>query len=367
MTFPTERSCRLLYLLGSLRCGGQERQLHYLLRGLDRGLYPASVVVWNLGEDDFYLGPLKELGVPVISLEARTRLGKLLQWRRLVTRLSPEVIHSYAFYTNVAAQWGAGNGRVILGSIRISFDQSLADNGWVGTLSARWPRQHISNSYAACAEVERTDGFFRPREIYVVPNAVDLAFFSVKPWPAAERVRMLGVGSLLPLKRWDLVLEAMSLLRGESLTPLLSIAGAGPELDRLQDAAARRGLMDQVTFLGRRTDLPELFEQSHFLVHASDSEGMPNVVAEAMASGRAVVATDAGDVPRMIEPGQTGWVVPRRDVPALAGAMRRLILNLDECRRMGLAAREKVERRYPIGLLSERTLAAYEQAGWRNN
>lgn len=362
-------ACRILYLIGSLRCGGQERQLYYLLRALNKGQYPAGLAVWNLGKDDFFLEAMRALGLPIFVLREGPRLNKFAQWTRLVRDLAPQVIHSYSFYTNVLAQAGGSLARgrpSILGSLRISFFESLADNRWVGRLSARWPRRHISNSYAARREVEESSSYFRPREVYVVPNGVDLDFFQPTPLPPGPPVRLAAIGSLVPYKRWDVLLRALGLLKQTRPEWRLALAGSGPERTRLEALAQDLGIADRVELLGGQPDSGSLLTRSHFLVHSSDAEGMPNVIAEAMACGRAVVSTAAGDVPRMVKNERTGFVVERGDVRQLAERIEALLRDPALCERMGKRAREEAEAMFPLHLLVERTLGAYAQAGWRN-
>jgi glycosyltransferase involved in cell wall biosynthesis len=85
---------------------------------------------------------------------------------------------------------------------------------------------------------------------------------------------------------------------------------------------------------------------------------------EAMACGRAVVATDAGDIPSLVDDGNTGFVVRRGDDEALVNRMLRLVSDRDLCRRMGEAGRSKAEREFGLNRLVEETLAAYQAAGW---
>ena len=80
-------------------------------------------------------------------------------------------------------------------------------------------------------------------------------------------------------------------------------AGEGPLLPELAAQARDLGVDRLINFLGVRHDIAELLAGSTFLIHTADEEGCPNVVMEAMACGRAVVATDAGDVPRP----RRGW------------------------------------------------------------
>ena len=115
--------CRLLYLVGQLQPGGLERQLCYLLQGMNREFYKPAVVVWNFCKDDVYANELRRLGVPIYSFsEGSTRGSKLKALRTLLRRLNPEVFHSYSFFTNFAAQWAAcGTRTTPIGSVRSDF------------------------------------------------------------------------------------------------------------------------------------------------------------------------------------------------------------------------------------------------------
>jgi glycosyltransferase involved in cell wall biosynthesis len=86
---------------------------------------------------------------------------------------------------------------------------------------------------------------------------------------------------------------------------------------------------------------------------------------EAMACGRAVVATDAGDVPSLIENGKTGFVVRRGDDATLCSRMVTLMTDLDLCRTMGEAGRAQAERLFGLDRLVSETLAAYRAMGWK--
>jgi glycosyltransferase involved in cell wall biosynthesis len=87
---------------------------------------------------------------------------------------------------------------------------------------------------------------------------------------------------------------------------------------------------------------------------------------EAMACGRAVVATDAGDVPLLVEDGKTGFVVRRGEDAALVDRMIRLITDRELCRRMGEAGRAKAEQEFGLDRLVAETLAGYRNAGWKD-
>lgn len=90
-----------------------------------------------------------------------------------------------------------------------------------------------------------------------------------------------------------------------------------------------------VRCLGARHDISALLADAAFLVRTAEDEGCPNVILETMACGRAVVATDDGDVPHLIDNGPSGYYESRRDETALANRIATLLKDRELCRRMG--------------------------------
>jgi glycosyltransferase involved in cell wall biosynthesis len=363
-------SCRLLYVIGQLRSGGAERQLCYLLQAMNRDRYKPAVAVWNYREEDSYVSHLRALGVPLHPLPpSSSGCLRLNAFRRLSRQLRPELLHSYSFYTNFPAWWAAlGTKAVAIGALRSDFTPTVKKEGPLfGRLSARWPRTQLFNSRAAAEGARGSKGLFVPRQLYFVRNGADLQQFRAVPLPTAGRPCVLGVGSLLQVKRWDRLLGAVLSLKRRGLDFLVRIVGAGPLRESLQQQAQAFDVADCVEFMGHQDDIPSLLAQATFLVHTSDSEGCPNVVMEAMACGRAVVATDVGDTPSIVEHQKTGFVVPRGDDAALVECMATLLADRELCRRMGEMGRLKAEREFGLDRLVSETLAAYRAAGWKDN
>jgi glycosyltransferase involved in cell wall biosynthesis len=363
-------SCRLLYLVGQLGPGGLERQLCYLLQAMDRGRYRPAVAVWRYHEGDAYVSHIQALGVALHPLPCGSSSGvKLRAFRRLIRRLRPEVIHSYTFHTNFAAWWAAlGTKAVAIGALRSDFTRAMRETGpWLGRLSARWPRTQIFNSLAAAEIAQRSRSPFTPSQLYVVRNGLDLRHFRAVPLSTTGQTCILGVGSLLPVKRWDRLLRAVLSLKRRGLDFAVRIVGDGPLRGTLKQQAQALGVTERVEFMGHLDDIPGLLADATFLAHTSDSEGYPNVVMEAMACGRAVVATDVGDTSSIIEDQKTGFVVRLGDNAALVERMATLIADRELCRGMGEAGRLKAEREFGLDRLVSETLAAYRAARWKDS
>ncbi len=359
--------CRVLYLVGQLSIGGLERQLFYLIRSMDRGQYKPVVAVWGNSGDEHYARELRALNVQVVHLgESPSRWAKLRALCTLVHTVRPEVIHSYTFYTNIVAWWAAqGTGSIPIGSVRNNFVLDCRETGQVmGRLCGRWPAAQIFNSATAEQNARHATTFFRARRIYIVKNGVDLNRFSPRPHP--KQGYILAVGNMYPRKRWDRLIRAVAHLASKGLSTQVVHAGSGPLREELKAMATDLQVGQLFQFLGPRNDIPDLLAGAAFLVHTAEDEGCPNAVMEAMACGRAVVGTDAGDIPHLIDDGKTGYVVPREDEATLISRVAALAKDSELCRRMGDAGRMKAEQAFGIDRLRSETLATYRAEGWQD-
>lgn len=363
----TPMKCRLLYLIGQLGMGGSERQLFHLIESMDRRRYQPVVAVWGNSPNNHYAPLIRALDVPVVALGTRpTGWAKLRALRSLVSDLCPEVIHSYSLHTNIAAWWATqGTGTIPIGSVRAQFLPDRRNPVKVrGRLCRRWPSGQIYNSFNAEREATHSTTIFKPRRIYVITNGIDLDCFSPRPNP--ERGYILAIGSMYPRKRWDHLLRAVAYVAGKGFQVEVLHAGEGPLREELESMARGLHVEDLVRFLGNRNDVPDLLAGAAFLVHTGDNEGCPNVIMEAMACGRAVVATDAGDVPYLIDEGKTGFVVPQEDEAALADRIAMLLEDRELCSKLGNAGRAKAEQLFGLDRLRLETFAAYRAEGWED-
>lgn len=361
--------CRIMYLVGQLRAGGLERQLFYLLSTLDRKRYRPAVLVWRYKDSDRYVGPIRSLGVSVWSFSPHISIGgKLRCLRQTVRETNPEVLHSYSFYTNFAAQWAAyRTSTIAIGSIRSDFVTDKSDSGpYLGRLSARWPATQICNSRQAATAARSAGWPFVPRTLHVVRNGIDLMQFQSSRIPDREPPVLIGIGSLVPVKRWDQLIAVAAKLKEGGHTFRVRIVGEGPLMDTLQQYAKDLHIEDQVMLTGQVENIADELRNATILVHTSEVEGCPNVVMEAMASGRPVVAMDSGDIGALVEHGRTGFVVSQGREQDLALYIGRILSDPQLRRRMGEAGRDKAVREFGLDRLLAETLSAYRTAGWKD-
>lgn len=210
---------------------------------------------------------------------------------------------------------------------------ALATHGWSGyaerTLAVvhnfRFKRELAKVREALCVSdavlgaVQRAHPALAAR---VVEDFVPLVARAVKPAP--EAVPVVGVlGRLHVNKGFDIMLEAVARLRDEGVRVTLRIAGDGPEKDTLKAQAARLGLgPEQVEFAGWVSPVEDFLAQVDVFVLPSRVEPFGLVVAEAMAAGVPVIASDIDGPKTILKTGQLGLMVPPENPEALAEALR---------------------------------------------
>jgi glycosyltransferase involved in cell wall biosynthesis len=183
------------------------------------------------------------------------------------------------------------------------------------------------------------------REVRVIPSGVEIP---LQVSAEAEPPEILYAGRLSPEKG---VLELVEAARGMQLV----IAGDGPLLARVPGA---RGFVPH-------DELMRLYERAAVVACPSRREGFGVVCLEAMAHGRAVVATGVGGLRDLVVDGETGIVVPPGDSAALRVALQRLLADRELRRRLGAAGRERARQHFSWPVATDATLAAYAEAAGR--
>ncbi len=220
-------------------------------------------------------------------------------------------------------------------------------SGAVRSRGSRWQLYagvRLSRRVATVSAAMRDDVLTRwpqiARKVRSVPNGVEITEVHRRT-PDVSNAKLLVVGSLIQRKRVDVAIDALA-----ELTPgiKLTVVGAGPERDALICRVSTRGLGGRVEFLGEvpPRSMAALYCRHDVLVHCADSEGVPNVMLEAIASAMPVVAADIPGVRQMAMCTAAGMVFPPGDAAACAEALTNILGSGSGARRwreMSIAAR----------------------------
>jgi glycosyltransferase involved in cell wall biosynthesis len=197
-----------------------------------------------------------------------------------------------------------------------------------------------------------------PEKVKTIYNGLDIdeidqALAQQKRQPSG---RILAVGLIVRRKRQEDAIKAMAFIAKELPNVRLGVVGRVVEpdyYDELVNLVNDLGLSSRVEFLGVRTDVIQLMQQSNALIHCADSEGLPWVVLEAMAAGLPVIGSSIGPIHEMVDADKTGVIVPLGDVAGYANAVRRIMTQPAFSEQLAINARQ-----IAVSKFSARTMVA---------
>jgi glycosyltransferase involved in cell wall biosynthesis len=309
------------------------------------------------------------VATPPVSTLVSPRTA-LQAWRlaRMFAEMQVDVVHCHDVYTN----WFAGLAARLAGRPLLTSKRWVAGHRrhlQLSRVAYRLSTRVLANSDAVGRTRVAADGVARDR-VVVVPNFVeDEAFAPVSPeavratraaWQVPEGGPVIGcVARLRGEKGQATVLRAAARLRRRWPELVVLLVGDGPQEASLRALAEEVGLADRVCFAGHRPNRPNphgLFDVS---VLASDHEGFPNTLVEAMAAARPVVASNVGGVPDAVRDEETGLLVPPGDPAALAAALERVLADPAWAARLGARGREIAATHFRTTVATSRLVALY--------
>lgn len=171
---------------------------------------------------------------------------------------------------------------------------------------------------------------------------------------------LLCIGRLIHIKRYDIVIDAVNVLRNEFPGIGLSIAGTGPMDKKLKNKVTKLGLNSSVRFLGYVNNIKELYQNADIFVLSSETEGSPVVLIEAMAFSLPIVATSVGAIPEMIKHGVEALIIPPGNLPDLIESLRYLISRPETRCALGGAARRTFIAKFSSSVMARAYFHQYE-------
>lgn len=318
------------------------------LRALQRAGMLAGVFATKPGDDRLVQPGVADIDPPAVVLDDGDVDAQAAQLASMLEGAGVSAVHGY--FAHRPAEVAAAAARLL--GVPYSFSAHALDVRKVpaDALAARASQAAV---VVACNhDVARSleDAGSRPR---LLPHGVDLSRFHPQAPPSGGELLVLAVGRFVEKKGFVHAIRALA-LTGRPVR--LRLVGDGPLREALEEAAMTAGVTDRVTFAGRRThgSLAAEYAAADVVVVPSvvdrdgDRDGLPNVVLEAMASGRPVVASDVAAIASAVAHGATGVLVPPGDPAAIAWALDELHDDAAARHGMGAAARAVAEERYDL-------------------
>ena len=304
------------------------------------------------------------LAVQIVPCRGRMDGAAVARIRSLI-RNDIDVVHTHGYKAAVYGYWAARGLRVpLVATCHNWADQALHMQfyGLLDCLIMGRFQKVFAVSEPVAARLRR---FVAVERISVIANGIDVTQFSnavatlgdvLRPKPK----RVVGmVGRLVVEKGPELFLRAAQELLPAYPDTLFVLVGEGPARKHLEEMAQQMGIRERVIFAGERRDMPGVYASLDIMVLPSFNEGMPMTVLEAMAAGKAVVASAVGAIPTAVIAGKTGLLVPPRDTTALSRAIGRLLASPELASDLGRAAQAHVARHFSAAAMAQEYLAAY--------
>lgn len=401
---------KILYLNPSAKLGGAERSLLDLMWSIRR-TRPDWRLAMLTGEDGDLVARAREIGVisevvpmpPSVAYlgdaaaggpaggggfalcallarmtEAMPAVARHVRaLRGAISRIAPDVIHSNGFKTHVIAAWAAPRRTPIIWHVRDYLGSRPVMAKLLPLHSARCGAA-VANSNSVAADVR---ALCRGLAVHTVYNALDLDRFSPDGTKAdldtraglpAARPETVRVGLLATMARWkghEVFLHALSMLpsslpvRGYIIGgALYQTKGSQYAIEELRAIAVRLGISSRVGFTGFVEEPAAAIRALDIVVHAStEPEPFGLVIAEAMACGKAIVASALGGAAEIISDGETALVHTPGDAAGLARCIAALGADSGLRERLGRAGRAVAKRRFDRALLAATLVPIYAQ------
>ena len=369
------RPIRVLFVVPALPVGGAERHVTTLLPRMDPARFTPSVIC--IGEEGYAGDPglfptLPAAGIEAVALRLHKRqaVRALIELVTMMRRTRPDVVVVQGYNAETLGRIAAriagvkhtinwvhnASGLVQRGTVRRTVDRALT----------RW-----TSAYFGVAEAQRpylVDELGHPDDkIRIIYNGVDLAKFRTNTdrgvraeFGFAEDDPVVGiVARLRPEKDHVSFLRAARTVVDELPRARFLLIGDGAIRPQLEALCTELQITPNVHFAGSRHDVPRLLQAIDVFVLSSVTvECFPVALLEAMACARPAVCTAVGGIPEMINDGETGYLVPPKDPQQLAARLVRLLQDPQTARRMGSAARDRLEAEFTL----DRSTAATQQA-----
>ena len=310
-------------------------------------------------------------GLDLIPIAPRTEVDLTAAWRlsRVVKHLKPDVLHAHdphgVAMASLALSLGASSpAPALVVSRRVDFH--LKSNSF-----SRWKHRQVDCFIAASEAIRRMlvgDGVPAERTV-TVHEGIDIDHVRAAPavnlhetfWLPHGAPIVGNVAALVPHKGHRHLIEAAQLVVREVPDARFVILGEGELREPLERQVRDYHLEKHVLLPGFRTDVLGCLKGFDLFVMSSVTEGLGTSLLDAMACSKAIVATQAGGVPEVVEEGRTGFLAEPRDHHAMARSIIRLLKEEPLRRQMGEAGFARVRERFTVERMVAETAAVYER------
>lgn len=355
---------KITHIITGLNMGGAETMLYKLLKHIDKNRFDANVI--SMMDEGIYGEKIRELGFEVISLNMKQGRPSIKGIKKAKKNIKDtEVIQTWMYHADLFGYmlFKFSKARKLIWGIRRSnLDPNLNKRSTILVAKINSKLSKKVDTVVSCSikakEVHKEFGYF-DENLLVIPNGFELNQFSPDAEAKPKVSKLIGRKSDIPyiahVGRWNILKDYQNFIKalnkvnqkGIKFHAILVGTNIDNNNQELMDLVKKYDLINNVSLLGRREDIPVIMSGADVFISSSSGEGFPNVIGEAMACETPCVVTDVGDSAYIV--GNTGKVVPSKNSYALSkGIIDLLNLSNKEREHLGSLARQRVIDNFDI-------------------
>ena len=349
------KKIHVLIVAENLSYGGAQKMMTFLANNLDRAIFEVSVLneTSNIPPVRSFNDDVNMYGHPPFTQRGIKRIKEILYLNKLIKKIKPDVLISFLDMPNfITTVSGMLTGVPVIISERGDPSQKRGK-----TYEFLWKfEKRVSGA------VFQTEGAkkYYPEEIQkksvVIANPVVPVELSREYSYSGEIKKIAYVGRFENVqKRQDIAIETIKKLKTKIPDIVLNFYGNGPDEDMIKTMAEEQGVLDNVVFHGKTSDVSEKLLDNDMFLLTSDYEGIPNTLIEAMAVGMPCVSTDCspGGAALLLKNEVNGLLVPAGNSNAIVEAILKFSSDKDLTRKCGENAKKIVDHFSPTEIIKQ--------------
>lgn len=348
---------KILHIVFGLPIGGAEVLLETICRKLDKQKY--DIYVCSI-TDEGLLGPkIRETGVELITLNSSLRVysvATIVKLFLLIRKINPVLVQTHMFQANTLGRIASFLANV---PVIIATEHGFYRYKKKRQILIDWLLSHITDKIIVISEAVKNYISLRTKiplnKFQVIYNFIDIETFIPKKskdelrqeFGISEQDFIVGsVGRIVKEKGYDILLQAMNLLKERGYSFKCIIVGDGKYLSTLKSNACAANLSRGVIFTGFRSDIADILQIFDIFALPTLDEGFGISIIEAQLMGLPVIASSVDAIPEIIQSGHNGLLIPPDDPNSLANEIEYLYKNAGRRSEIGIKARESVVERF---------------------
>lgn len=362
---------RILQLCSTSDLGGAERMVLNLASALPRDEF--EMHIGALIGSGALMQQAQKLQLPHVHFHFSNPADASAIWRLIAycRRHRIQIVQTHGLRADAVARWAARIGGVqcIISTVHSTDPWRRPYHVWLDRATGPFVNKYVAVCDAARESASRREKI-RADKMLTVPIGIPAMAiprdqrdeirrgFDVDP----EAFPVVGVlANLRDMKGHLHIVEALPEILAQHPGTVFLFAGRDDSRGAVKAAAEQAGVAHAIRFLGFVDDTPALFAAMDIFLLASDWEGFPVSILEAMQAGVPIIATQVGGIPEMVRPGEDGLLIPPKNPPAIAGAIQRLATDFALRAALVRSADARFQANYTVQTMAERMAHLYRE------